>query len=147
MKSNGKTGWAAGKSSMLLWCIWLENSTLVRKCEEDSSHGALKSSGTANPALLPGESLKEKYQQERELSWKPEKLFLCSLGKAASVRPRGPKESHRSSEYLGLSEPSLHSPTLTGGRFTETGAKWPNPAHSCLSKPTLTALSEAFFEV
>lgn len=54
---------------------------------------SIKSSGIANPALLPGESLEEKYQQESEPSRKPEKLLLCSFVRAASTVPRGPKES------------------------------------------------------
>lgn len=117
-------------------------SALVRKCGEDPSHGAFQSSGTANPALLPGESLKEKYQQEREPSWKPQKLLLWCLGKAASVRPEENKEEFRVPEPFWALPAPPH--LIAGGHCMATGAKWPNPAHSCLSKPTLTALSEAF---
>lgn len=145
MKSfNRKTGWAAGKCSTPRWCIWLQNLLLWENVERTHHMGHSKAQEQQIQHSSLGKAWRKSISRKGSLAESQRNCSFVALGRQLQS---GQRKTKRSSEYLSRSEPSLHCPTLAGGHCMATGAKWPNPAHSCLSNPTLTALSEAFFEV
>lgn len=132
-RRKGKTGWAAGKNSLILRCIWLKKSAPVRSRGEVSSTWYIKGPRTTNK----GSAGKEAWPKARGFA----PTFPC---KGTFNRAKGKLTDAQNSWA-----PSSTSctATLTGGHFMTTCMTWARPAHLYLSVPTLVSLSKVFWGV